>query len=121
MSNGWEWINREPVTPKADPECGVPYCANAMRENDRGGEARSVVAEAARTLGVELSAEPVDGEIWSTGNMRRIVKAIESLQYELARHRGLHQSFGGSRRGERNAITVAAAHAALTESMDLRG
>ncbi|GAB7187135.1 hypothetical protein ATKI12_6966 [Kitasatospora sp. Ki12] len=46
-------------------------------ENARGGEARGVVAEVARVLGVDIDTGP--GHRWDLDHMRRVVDAAKAL------------------------------------------
>jgi hypothetical protein len=62
---------------------------SAATENKRGGEARDVVAAVATLLGIELSHDVLGGGIWSTENMRRVVRAVETLNYDNRRLKGL--------------------------------
>ncbi|MGP3750878.1 hypothetical protein [Streptomyces sp. IBSNAI001] len=48
-------------------------------ENERGGEARQVVADVARTLGVVLADTGVGQLMWDPANMRRVVRAAQVL------------------------------------------
>ncbi|MFD6636731.1 hypothetical protein ACFWDN_13010 [Micromonospora chalcea] len=48
-------------------------------ENERGGEARAVVAEVGRLLGVRLGADVI-GETWAVANMQRVVKAVRDMR-----------------------------------------
>jgi hypothetical protein len=51
-------------------------------ENERGGEARYVVAEAAKILGFDLFDDDMIGELWDPKNMARILPAIQELNRE---------------------------------------
>ncbi|MEV6684437.1 hypothetical protein AB0N28_03680 [Streptomyces sp. NPDC051130] len=57
-------------------------------ENERGGEAREVVAAVARALDVDIDKGP--GHRWDLDHMRRVVAAAESLVQERD---DLHQEF----------------------------
>jgi hypothetical protein len=58
-------------------------------ENDRGGEARGVIYDAAKLLDINLGDDIRDGDIWSVENMRRIITRIETLTYDNRRLKGL--------------------------------
>lgn len=60
----------------------------AERQNFEGGEARGVVAEAGRLLGVELASYPLEGQVWSPKNMSRVVMAVRNL---VGENRGLRE------------------------------
>ncbi|MEU8840247.1 hypothetical protein AB0D97_14100 [Streptomyces roseus] len=54
--------------------------AAVYAENERGAEARRVVADVARALGVDIDEGP--GHRWDVSHMHRVVLAAESLQEE---------------------------------------
>ncbi|NYE44216.1 hypothetical protein [Streptomyces fulvorobeus] len=54
-------------------------------ENERGGEAREVVASVARTLDVVLGDTGIGQSMWDPANMRRVVCAAEALRNDLAK------------------------------------
>lgn len=58
------------------------------RENVSGGEARRIVLEIARLLGINLAREPVNGQVWDPDNMQRVVDGVDNLLYQLSVHRG---------------------------------
>lgn len=51
--------------------------AAVYAENARGGEARMVVFDVARILGVDLFRDVRGGDLWSPENMARVVTAAE--------------------------------------------
>lgn len=55
--------------------------ARVLAENERGGEARAVVADVARLLGLDLSTNrPLAmSEMWSPANMARVTDAVRVL------------------------------------------
>jgi hypothetical protein len=58
-------------------------------ENRIGGEARGIVLEVGRILGVDLTQDPVDGQTWGEANMRRVVQAAKNSRYDVRRLQGL--------------------------------
>ncbi|WP_367135859.1 hypothetical protein [Saccharothrix sp. HUAS TT1] len=58
-------------------------------ENERGGEARGIVQAIGRLVGVDLGKDPLDGNVWSPANMRRVVTAVDALRRQNAQLRGL--------------------------------
>ncbi|MEU7570291.1 hypothetical protein [Micromonospora sp. NPDC049240] len=48
-------------------------------ENERGGEARAVVAEVGRLVGISLGAQVI-GEVWAVANMQRVIKAVRDMR-----------------------------------------
>lgn len=117
MSKGWEWINRQPVTPtRYDQPYPIPQEArSALRDLVAIVTLRLKIARIADALGL-------DGDgLRSDPDVEPIIERIESLQYELARHRGLHQDFGGKRPRRKERFFHASAEAALRTSMDRRG
>lgn len=97
--NGWGWVNgvegddkrieaiEERATERVITEPEFERAANTQIAV-ACVEARLVVLEAARLLGVNLGADPIDGELWSPANMHRVIEAIASLQYRSARAHG---------------------------------
>jgi hypothetical protein len=68
--------------------------ARAEAENERGGEARGVVHNVARTLGVDLTSAIQGGGLWSPPNMARAISAAEKLAAESGRMRALLGELG---------------------------
>ncbi|MCG8926616.1 hypothetical protein [Lentzea sp. CC55] len=58
-------------------------------ENERGGEARGLLMEIGRLVGVDLTRDQPDGQTWSPANMRRVVDGVDSLRRQNAQLRGL--------------------------------
>ncbi|MCX2949905.1 hypothetical protein [Lentzea sp. NEAU-D7] len=58
-------------------------------ENERGGEARGLLAEIGRLVGVNLGENPLGGQTWDLANMRRVVDAVDGLRRQNAQLRGL--------------------------------
>ncbi|MFJ3084465.1 hypothetical protein ACIPJG_32575 [Streptomyces halstedii] len=54
--------------------------AAVYTENERGGEARQVVADVAQVLGTDIDYGP--GQRWDAYNMRRVVIAAEAVKAE---------------------------------------
>ena len=48
-------------------------------ENDRGGEARNVLAIIGERLGVDLAVNPREGAVWGRANMLRVDEAVQEL------------------------------------------
>ncbi|MFD7259358.1 hypothetical protein [Streptomyces sp. NPDC059874] len=59
------------------------FCDAAYAENSRGGEARQIVALIAKAAGVELSTNPLDGNVWSPRNMMRVVEGVQRMAGEI--------------------------------------
>lgn len=97
--NGWDWVlglsgdqqrienipAREPVADDTIPlrlctPDAPSLCPLVLRENNAGGEARTVVMDAARVLGVDLTSRQLGGQTWSFANMSRIVTAAAVLK-----------------------------------------
>lgn len=79
-SNGFNWEG-----PAADAAMAVAdgeIHTAVYRENDKGGEARAVVGQIRRDLGVEF-----EGQVWSVENMGKAVTAVRELKDENARLR----------------------------------
>ncbi|ONI83465.1 hypothetical protein ALI22I_33730 [Saccharothrix sp. ALI-22-I] len=70
-------------------------------ENARGGEARALVMEIGRLVGVDLAKDMID-HTWSPLNMRRVVNAVDAMRRQNAMLRGLPpDGFAPSPLGER--------------------
>lgn len=68
------------------------HIARLYEENECGGEARQVVADAARALGVVLADVSAGQSTWDAANMRRVVRAAEDLTKQRASaERSLHE------------------------------
>ncbi|WP_028192305.1 hypothetical protein [Salinispora pacifica] len=60
-------------------------------EHERGGEARAVVLEIGRLVGV-----PLGGATWGVADMQRVIKAVRELRDEAIRlHLDLEVATGG--------------------------
>jgi hypothetical protein len=92
--------------------CRAGHCDAAYRQNEQGGEARDVVAEIAKVVGVQLSSafiRPLDGNVWSPRNMARVLEGVQQLVNENQVLREEHHA-----RDNKETITVKALHEALT-------
>ncbi|WNV90277.1 hypothetical protein [Umezawaea sp. Da 62-37] len=73
-----------------------PLLQNALRaveaavcaENERGGEARGLLLEIGRLVGVDIAKDPIGGT-WHPENMRRVLTAVDGLRRQNAQLRGL--------------------------------
>jgi hypothetical protein len=92
--------------------CRAGHCDAAYRQNEQGGEARHIVAEIAKVVGVPLSTafiRPLDGNVWSPRNMARVLEGVKQLVNE---HQVLREEHAA--RDKKETITVKALHEALT-------
>lgn len=91
--------------------CRAGHCEAAYKQNSQGGEAREIVAQIAKVVGVQLSSafiRPLDGNVWSPRNMARVLTGVQELVSENQVLRQEHAS-----RDSKETITVKALHEAL--------
>jgi hypothetical protein len=96
--------------------CRAGHCASAYAQNDKGGEARNVVAQIAKTAGVTLSSafiRPLDGDVWSPANMARVLKGVQDLVAENQSLRDEHAA-----RDQKETVTVKALREALNNFVE---
>ncbi|MFI5863524.1 hypothetical protein [Streptomyces sp. NPDC051546] len=72
-----------PATKHARPCREDGFCDAVYAENHIGGEARQVVGLIAKAADVQLSPNPLDGNVWSPRNMMRVVEGVQRMAGEI--------------------------------------
>lgn len=106
--NNQEVFAEAPKPPAGYYQCLTRRCESLYYENEVGGEARGIVGQIAKAVGVDLSP-PLDGNVWSPRNMARVLTAVHGLVDE---NKKLNQE--AASRDHKETITVKALHEALT-------